>query len=97
MSLVRVRDKQFEVSITEERIRTRIKEIAAQINADYEGKQPLFLAVLNREITIPSEISFVKIASYSGVETTGVVNDVIGLNCSIEDRHVVIVEDIVDF
>ena len=106
MSLVRVRDKQFEVSITEKRIRTRIKEIAAQINADYEGKQPLFLAVLNgsfvfaadlyREITIPSEISFVKIASYSGVETTGVVNDVIGLNCSIEDRHVIIVEDIVD-
>ena len=69
-------------------------------------KNPLFLAVLNgafvfaadlmREITIPCEISFVKLASYAGTMSTGKVTEVIGINEDLTNRHVIIVEDIVD-
>ncbi len=106
MSKVTVKDKTFETSIPEARILARVKELAQQINEDMAGKRPLFLAVLNgafvfaadlmREITIPSEISFVKLASYQGTTSTGKVTEVIGINEDLKDRHVIIVEDIVD-
>jgi hypoxanthine phosphoribosyltransferase len=83
-----------------------VKEVAARINQDMAGKTPLFLAVLNgafvfaadlmREITIPCEISFVKLASYMGTVSTGKITEVIGINEDLTGRHVVIVEDIVD-
>jgi len=106
MSRVKILDKTFETSIPEAEIKKRVKEVAARLNKDMEGKKPLFLAVLNgafifaadlmREITIPCEISFVKLASYQGVTSTGKVQEVIGLNEDLTGRHVVIVEDIVD-
>jgi hypoxanthine phosphoribosyltransferase len=106
MSRVKILDKTFETSIPEAEIKKRVKEVAARLNKDMEGKRPLFLAVLNgafifaadlmREITIPCEISFVKLASYQGVTSTGKVQEVIGLNEDLTGRHVVIVEDIVD-
>lgn len=106
MSVVKVLDKKFETSITEEEIKKRVKDVAEQINRDMKGKNPLLLAVLNgafifaadlmREITIPCEISFVKLASYQGVTSTGTVKEVIGINEDLSGRTVIIVEDIVE-
>ncbi len=106
MNRIQIKDKSFEISIPETRILERIKVVADKINADMADKNPLFLAVLNgsfvfaadlmRMITIPSEISFVKLASYQGTTSTGVIKEVIGINEDLTDRHVVIVEDIVE-
>lgn len=106
MNRIQIKDKSFEISIPETRILERIKAVADKINADMADKNPLFLAVLNgsfvfaadlmRMITIPSEISFVKLASYQGTTSTGVIKEVIGINEDLTGRHVVIVEDIVE-
>lgn len=101
-----IKDKTFETFIPEEEILRRVKAVADRINVDMAGKNPLFLAVLNgafvfaadllRMITIPCEISFVKLASYEGTTSTGKVKEVIGINENLAGRTVVIVEDIVD-
>ena len=106
MSIVKIKDKTFETSISEADIKTRIKEVAARINKDMADKDPLFLGVLNgafifaadlmREVTIPCEISFVKLASYQGITSTGKVHEVLGINENLTGRHIIVVEDIVD-
>lgn len=106
MSIVKVKDKTFKTFIPEEEIQQRIKAVAEKINKDMVGKTPLFLAVLNgsfvfaadlmRYITIPCEISFVKLASYQGTVSTGEIKEVIGINEDLEGRTVIILEDIVD-
>ena len=92
--------------MTENEIKQRVKELAQQMSRELEGKNPLLLAVLNgsfifaadlmREMTIPCEISFVKLASYQGTTSTGTIKEVLGINEDLTDRHIIIVEDIVD-
>ena len=106
MKTVKIKDKEFVPMMSEEEIKRRVKELAAQISKDMAGKNPLLLAVLNgsfvfaadlmREITIESEISFVKLASYQGTTSTGTVKEVIGINENLSGRTVIIVEDIVE-
>ena len=103
---IQVLDKTFAVSISAEELEKEVKRVASEINRDYAGSQPVFLSVLNgsfifaadlmREVELPCEISFVKLASYQGTNTTGNIREVIGLNIDITERPVIIVEDIVD-
>ena len=106
MNTIQVLDKEFGPSITAAEILTQVRRVASEITRDYQGESPLFLVVLNgafifaadlmREISLPSEVSFVKLASYEGTSTTGTVREVIGLNTDITGRPVIIVEDIVE-
>ena len=95
------------VLISEEELRTRVGELGEQVSRDYEGLDPLLVAVLKgavifagdllRAITIPCSIDFMAISSYgSGTESSGVVRILKDLDAPIEDRHVLIVEDIID-
>ena len=106
MAVVKILDKTFKTSIPEAEIKKHVKEVADRINHDMAGKNPLMLAVLNgsfvfaadlmRMITIPCEISFVKLASYEGTTSSGKITEVLGINEDLNGRTVIIVEDIVD-
>ena len=106
MESIQIKDKRFTISITEEQILKEVDRVAQEINRDLKEKNPLFLSVLNgsfmftadlmKRINIPCEISFVKLASYQGISSTGKITEVIGINEDISGRCVVIVEDIVD-
>ncbi|MCC8188599.1 MAG: hypoxanthine phosphoribosyltransferase [Bacteroides sp.] len=106
MDTIQIKDKLFTISIGREEIQKEVKRVADEINRDLEGQNPLFLSVLNgsfmftadlmKYITIPCEVSFVKLASYQGVSSTGTIKEVIGINEDLTNRTVVIVEDIVD-
>ena len=104
--VLQIHDKTFEVFIRSEEIQKEIISLAQKINSDYDGKDVVFISVLNgafmftadlmKHITLPCEISFIKVSSYQGMNSSGRVDEVIGLNTSIRDKHVVILEDIVD-
>ena len=106
MSTIQVLDKIFEPYLKEAAIQEKITELAAQLNKDYAGKRPLFLSILNgsflftadlfKQITIEAEVSFIKLASYKGTSSTGNVITAIGLDANVKDRHIVILEDIID-
>lgn len=106
MDTIKVKDKVFKVSLPEQEILRQVARVASEINRDYAGQEPVFLAVLNgsfmfaadllREVTLPCEIHFVKLASYEGTKSSGTIREVIGLSVDITNRPVIIVEDIVE-
>jgi|TARA_B110000459_G_scaffold200876_1_gene250233 hypoxanthine phosphoribosyltransferase len=106
MEIITVKDKAFKPYISEEDLQSSVEKVAAQINTDYEGSEPLFIGVLNgsfmffsdllKLVDLECKVSFVKLASYEGTSSTGKVNELIGLSESIEGQDVIIVEDIVD-
>jgi hypoxanthine phosphoribosyltransferase len=103
---IKIKDLEFIPYVTHSDILERIKEIGIKINQDYENKNPLFIAVLNgsfmfasdlmKQVDLKSELTFIKVNSYEGIESTGLIKEMIGIGQSITDRHIVIIEDIVD-
>jgi hypoxanthine phosphoribosyltransferase len=106
MTTLQIHDKSFIPYISEEEIRGKISELATTLNREYADKNPIFIAVLNgafifaadlfKSLTIDAEISFIKLASYKGMKSSGQVITAIGLDIELFNRHVVILEDIVD-
>ena len=104
---ITIKDKQFRVLITAEQIQQRVNELSETINRDYRGKTPVMLGILTgaaiftadlfRRIDEPCELSFIRVSSYhGGMQSSGKVTQIVGLKESIANRHVLIVEDIVD-
>ena len=106
MKKIKIRDLLFQPYICAEEIEEKIEEMATIINKDYENKKPLFLPILNgsfmfasdlfKKINIDSEISFIKLASYKGTSSSGNVITAIGLEETIYNRHIIILEDIIE-
>ncbi len=106
MAGIRIHDKTFVPFITASEIQRRVSEIGASINADYAGKTPLIIGILNgafiftadifRELTIDAGICFTRLKSYSGLSSTGNVEVSYRIEEQPEGRHVIVVEDIID-
>ena len=106
MQTLTIKDKTFALFIPETEIKQRVAAVAQRIDQDMAGRTPLFLVVLNgafmfaadlvRMISVPCEVSFIKLASYQGTHSSGTVTEVIGLHTDLQGRDVIIVEDIVD-
>ncbi|MEX8546854.1 MAG: hypoxanthine phosphoribosyltransferase [Mucilaginibacter sp.] len=104
---VTIEDKTFKIMIDAETIQARIVEIGIQINQQYEGKKPVLLGILNgcflfmadlvKQIDVACEIAFMKVSSYhGGMESKRVVTEDYDLKMDIGNRHIIIIEDIVD-
>ena len=106
MAVITVRDKSFTTYLSEATILERVKELGTEINRDYAGKKPLFIAILNgsfmfasdlfKQLDVEAELCFIKLASYRGMKSSGKVVTSIGLEEDLFGKDVVIVEDIVD-
>ena len=106
MQEINIHGKIFIPYLKQEDIEAAVEKLAENISADYAGKHPLFIAILNgsfmfaaelfKRLTIPAEICFIKLASYKGTTSSGHVITSIGLDTEVKDRHVIILEDILD-
>ncbi len=105
-STIRIHDRDFRLFISRDRIQERIRIMAGEMARDYQGKTPLFLSVLTgafmftsdlmKHYPLECEIAFTRLSSYEGTETTGVVRTLLGVKEELKDRHIIVVEDIID-
>ena len=105
-NMLKVKDKEFELYLSEEQLGVRVKALGKALSKDYDGKCPLVLGILNgafmflsdlmKEVSVPLEVSFIKIASYEAMQSTGSIQELVGLKEEVKERHIIIVEDIVD-
>jgi hypoxanthine phosphoribosyltransferase len=106
MKEIQILDKKFNEYLTEKIIQQRIEELAKQVNSELAGKEVVFLGILNgaflfaadlfRRIDFPARISFVKLASYKGTSSSGSIKELIGWNEDINNKTIVVLEDIID-
>ncbi|MDR0230646.1 MAG: hypoxanthine phosphoribosyltransferase [Dysgonamonadaceae bacterium] len=104
--VIEIKDRQFELFIKEETILNSINRISKQIRTDLHDKNPLFVCVLNgafmfasdlmKQLDFPCEIAFIRLKSYQGTASVGVIREVHGLIEDVQNRNVVILEDIID-
>lgn len=103
---MKVKDLEFKEFISAANVSKQVKALADKINKDYQGKAPLFLPILNgsfifasdliKEVNVPCRVSFVKVSSYNGVQSSGQLKTLLGLEESLFNQDILIVEDIVD-
>ncbi|GHT34942.1 hypoxanthine phosphoribosyltransferase [Bacteroidia bacterium] len=106
MKRIRLKDKEFELFIPEKDIQEAIARIARQIEKDVEGRNPLFVGILNgafmfisdlmHQLNGPYELTFARYSSYSGAHTTGTVNEIMPIRSDIQGRMIILLEDIID-
>lgn len=104
--MISIKDKVFVPYITANSLQQRVAEIGAEISQDFKLDCPVLIGVLNgsfiflsdlvKNISIPIEVSFVKVSSYSGTSSTGVIKNLLGLDIDLQNRSVIIIEDIID-
>lgn len=104
--MIRILDKEFEPYISSEQIKKRINEMGSEISKTYQDKKPLLVSVLNgsfiftadliRTIDTPIEVTFIRVASYEALKSTGKVREILGLKENVFGRDILILEDIVD-
>lgn len=104
--MLTILDKSFQTFLSSDKIQTKIEAMAHQINTEYEGKEIHFIGILDgafmfvsdllKHISLPSTVSFIKLKSYQSTESSGLVSELIGLNEELSDKHIIVLEDIVD-
>lgn len=106
METISIHDKKFRLTIPMEKIVAKVENLASRLNSDLKDKDIVFIVILNgafmfaadllKKIKLSCRITFIKLASYEGVESSGQINQLFGINEVLQDKTVVIIEDIVD-